>query len=67
MYLWDKKYTAQGAAFATLIASTLDSAISSTLLRSEGFGASLSAINGIFVNIQAHAMYEEFLNANDNI
>ncbi len=67
--LRDKKDAAQGAASAAPTASTSRPATSSTLPKPEGCGSSLSATlaGRIFADTQAHGMYEEFLNADDEI
>ncbi len=67
--LEDKKHAAQGAASAAPTTSTSGSAASGTLPKPEGSGTLLSAtlVGRIFADTQAHGMYEEFLNANDEI
>lgn len=67
--LGDKKYAAQSAVSDALTGSTLSLAASGTLPKSKGSGVSLSVTlaGSIFTDTQAHGMYEEFLNVNDNI
>ncbi len=69
VWLGDKKDVAQGATSATPTASTSRPAASGTLPKPEGSGASSSATlaGRIFADTQAHGMYEEFLNADDDI
>ncbi len=67
--LRDKKHAARGVASTAPTTSTSGPATSGSLPKPEGSGASSSAmlVGRIFADTQAHGMYEEFLNANDEI
>ncbi|WP_375449249.1 hypothetical protein [uncultured Nostoc sp.] len=67
--LRDKRHTAQGAASVAPVSSTSNPAANGTLPQPEGSGASLSATlaSRIFADTQANGIYEEFMNADDDI
>ena len=67
--LVDKKHAAQGAASAAPASLTLGPAGNGALPQPEGSGASLSAAlaSRIFADTQANGIYEEFMDADDDI
>lgn len=69
MYLGDKKDVVQSAAFTTPTVSTSRPVASGTFPKPGGSGTSLFAMlaGPFFADIEAHGIYEEFLNADDNI
>lgn len=67
IYLGEKKYAVQVAAAAASTTLALGPVVSSTPPKLESFGVSLSVTAHIFADTQAHGMYEEFLNTDENI
>ena len=69
MCLRDKKHAAQGAASAAPAPSTSGPAGNGPLPQPEGSGAPLSVAlaSRIFADTQANGIYEEFMDADDDI